>query len=287
MRARVDAVAERVWSWWSGDQLFDAGVVVCAVAFERRVQPAGHAPTPWTQAVTAALAVPELGGLGTSGTLADRALVTANFRDQYYGLVGAVSDHADGPPLVTSGSIDPAVCHWGQRSVRFAGERYQSPRVQLEVLAPWLRRWADRLLVPKVLVANQARMIEAVADPTGSWLPGVPVLTVRPVDTRDVTEIAAVLTSPVATCWAWHRAAGTGRSATAIRLGPRWLSELPWPAASEPLSAATSAFAHGDVLGCGRAVLAAYGRPDDEELLQWWSGLLPGRRTGLPESTSL
>jgi hypothetical protein len=52
--------------------------------------------------------------------LGDIASFTADFRDQYYGLVGAVSDAGDGPPLITSGLIDPNECWWGRRRVRFA-----------------------------------------------------------------------------------------------------------------------------------------------------------------------
>lgn len=274
VRRAVDDVADLVWSWWSPGQHFDASVVVCAVVLERRVGPRTTAPRPWTEVVTEALAVPAVGDLWTDGTLSDRVRITANFRDQYYALVGAVRDDGDGPPLISSGLIDPGECHWGMRTVRFARQRFDAPRVDREALAPWMQRWADDLLVPKVLIANQSRVIEAVADPGGRWLPAVPVLTARPHADVDVAAVAAVLTSPVATCWAWHRAAGTGRSATAIRLGPRWLGELPWPAGS--LDGAVTALVDGDIVACGDAVLAAYGR-SDETLSTWWRSLLPDR----------
>jgi hypothetical protein len=38
-----------------------------------------------------------------TGTIGDIATITADFRQHYYGLVGAGSDGADGPPLITSG----------------------------------------------------------------------------------------------------------------------------------------------------------------------------------------
>ncbi|MFV0308933.1 MAG: N-6 DNA methylase [Desertimonas sp.] len=276
VRAEVTAQAALTWSWWSPRRLFDADVVVCAVALERRDDRPAGSPRPWNDVVTDTLRIPATGALATDGVLGDHARVTANFRDQYYGLVGAVTDaDIDGPPLVTSGVIDPAVCHWGARRIRFAGTAYQAPRVRLDQLSEPMRRWAEALLVPKVLVANQTRVVEAVADPHGRWLPSVPVLTVRPRSATAVEDVAAVLTSPVAASWAWHRAAGTGRSATAIRLGPRWLPELPWPGG--PLDDARAALAAGDIVGCGRAVLAAYGR-DDPEQLGWWQRSLPGRR---------
>jgi len=285
VRAAVVAAAELVWSWWSPGRHFDAQVVVCAVVVERRPGPAtAGTGASWGGVVIDALGVPAVGPLATDGCLADWGRVTANFRDQYYGLIGAVDDDRSGPSLVTSGLIDPGHCRWGQRPVRFGGRRFERPRVELAALTPALRRWAEGLLVPKVLVANQTRVIEAVADPAGAWLPGVPVLTVRPAAGAAVAEVAAVLTSPVATAWAWHRAAGTGLSATALRLGPRWLAELPWPAG--PLDDAVAALAAGDVERCGASVLAAYGRAGDDPLLAWWSARLPAHREGSTTSTS-
>lgn len=288
IRDEVDRVAEMTWSWWSPARHFDADVLVCALAFERRdaslvaalsSAPAGAANVApsWSRVVTAALGVPELADVASVGTLGDRARVTANFRDQYYGLVPAVADDVEGPPLVTSGLVDPGRCRWGERSVTFAKQRHAHPRVALDRLAPLMRRWAAAMLVPKVLVANQTRVIEAVADLDGAWLPGVPLITVRPPDHGLAPSIAAVLTSPVASAWAWHRAAGTGLSAQSLRLGPRWLSELPWPAGS--VHGAVAALAAGDVAACGVAVTEAYGieaaSPEAAALLAWWSRRLP------------
>lgn len=280
VRDEVDRRAEMTWSWWSPDHHFDARVLVCALVFERRERAVAGARadgSSWSRVVTAAIGVPELPPLTSVGTLGDRARLTANFRDQYYGLVPAVADDADGPPLVTSGLVDPGRCRWGQRSVRFAKRQLDRPRVELDRLAPLMRRWAAEMLVPKVLVANQTRVIEAVADPHGAWLPGVPLITVRPSDAALVPAITAVLTSPIASAWAWHRAAGTGLSAQSLRLGPRWLAELPWPSGS--LHAATQALAVGDVVACGVAVTEAFGidaaSTDGAALHAWWSARLP------------
>lgn len=279
VRAELDARGRIAWSWWSPEQVFDAQVLVCALVLELDGAAATERPGPapaWTEIVTARLAVPPLGELASDGCLADRARLTANFRDQYYGLVGAVVEDGPGPRLVTSGLVDPARCAWGERPVTFARRRYQRPTVDLGALDPAMRRWADGLLVPKVLVANQTTVVEAVVDDDGTWLPGVPAITARPRDGADRWAVAAVLTSAVATVWAWHRAAGTGLSASAVRLGPRWLGELPWPAGD--LAAAVAALRAGDVAGCGRAVHAAYGLAGDDAALGWWLERLPRRR---------
>ena len=241
--------------------------------------------------MTAALDVPAVPAAGDGRQLGQRARLTANFRDQYYGLVPAVVEDGDGPPLVTSGLVDPGRNAWGRRDVTFARRRFQRPTVDLARLSPAMRRWADGLLVPKVLVANQTKVIEAVTDPDGRWLPGVPLITARPVAPADLWPVAAVLTSPVASAWAWHRAAGTGLSATSLRLGPRWLVDLPWPAGD--LGAAVSALRDGDIVACGLAVLGAYGVDDDDRsgersVLDWWSerlpngGPVPGRGSHTP-----
>jgi hypothetical protein len=276
VRAEVDRWAELVWSWWSPRRLFDAQVVVCALAFEvGSAQPGRNGDHSWTRVVADALGVPPLPPLTTAGTLGDRSQLSANFRDQYYGLVPAVRDDAPGPPLITSGLVEPGHCRWGEREVIFARRRLVRPRVDLEQLSPAMRRWAARLAVPKVLVANQTRIIEAVADPDGASLPGVPLITVRPTLPADVWSVAAVLTSPVASAWAWHRAAGTGLSARSLRLGPRWLAELPWPAGS--LAGAVDALAASDVVGCGAAVSDAYGLGAGAAtpLRRWWEAQLP------------
>lgn len=234
IRDEVDAAAAMRWMWWSDEHLFDAQVRVwagvwevagrqvavqrsCGTGFERIADMA--MPTMWTALLTGASPDRYDGPV-----LADVATFTADFRDQYYGLVGAVGDDVDGPPLVTSGLIDPGVCHWGTRPVRFAKQRYAAPRVALERLSPRLQHWAAQRLVPKLLIANQTTVIEAVHDPRGEWLPSVPVITCT---SSDPERVMAVLSSPAATDWVHHHAAGSGLGAGSVRLNPRLLGSIP------------------------------------------------------------
>jgi SAM-dependent methyltransferase len=277
VRAEVERRCRRVWSWWSPNRVFDADVVVCAIGFEGFPTDPAEIGRPWTDVVTGPLGVPALGSLHSDGTLGDRAVLNANFRDEYYGMVPAVSDGCEGSPLVTSGLIDPARCLWGERPVRFARQRFVTPRVDVERLTPRMQAWAARKLVPKVLVANQTRVVEAVADPDGAWLPGVPVTSVNPFDGSGddaLWEIAAVLTSATASAWATHELAGTGLSPATLRVGPRILAALPWPAGD--LASAVGALRDGDVVTCGAAVDAAFGVTDDA-LRRWWVDRLPVR----------
>ncbi len=270
VRAIVGKVADLFWSSWEPSQRhFDASVNVCALGFRRPARGA-TGPSDWTRVVTDRLGLPRLDvvSLDTAGTLGDRSTLNANFRDEYYALVPAVSDTCDGPPLVTSGLIDSGICLWGSRSVRFAKQLFENPRVDLSKLTGRFPEWAARKLVPKVLVANQTKIIEAVADPQGQWLPGVPVTSVVATDPGEIWHTAAVLTSPIASAFAWQLSAGTGLSTTSVRLGPALLASVPWPRHS--LRDGIDALRAGDVAGCGREVMTAYGI-EDEPLLAWWT----------------
>ena len=294
-----ETVAKRCalrWFWSSPSMMFEAMVHTCAIGLERvgdhrqeRVaisravgpefeQASGvHAPSGptanhhWGWLIADWNGVPPVPTVESTSTMSDHALVTANFRDQYYGLVGAVSDEGDGPPLITTGLIDVARCHWGERPTRFAKQRYLAPRVDCTNFPPFMQRWAERCLVPKVLVATQSRVIEAVVDDAGAWLPAVPVIRLVPNRPDELWEIAAVLTSPVASALIAEQSVGSGLSHRAMRVSQRTLGLLPWPKGD--LAAAASALRAGDMEGCGRAVDAAFG-VDDSALFEWWRGSL-------------
>ena len=275
VRRALNRRASIHWSWSSDEKLFDAEVLTCVVSLDFG-SPRTATETiddSWGAVIITERGTPSLPSeLSVSGTLGDRVRLNANFRDEYYGMIPAVGDHATGPQLITSGLIDPGVALWGERPVRFAKRRFRAPRIDLDGLDAPMRRWADKRLVPKVLIANQTSIVEAVCDPTGGWLPGVPVVAAYPHDgsAGSAWEAAAVLTSPIASAWAWHRSAGTGMSAGTIRLGPALLADLPWPAGD--LAPAVLALSEGDARVCGRWVAAAYGIGDhDGGLFDWWT----------------
>ena len=234
IRDAVDTKAALRWMWWSNTQMFEANVRVWAGVWEvggtqRQVRrsfgpdftalPARPRPTTWAGLLTDAAPAPHDGPV-----LGDIATFTVDFRDQYYGLIGAVGDDVAGPPLITSGLIEPGRCLWGERPVRFAKQRYDAPRVALARLSPRLQRWATSRLVPKILIANQTKVIEAVPDPGGEWLPSVPVITCL---TRDSERVLRVLGSPAANEWVHHQAEGSGLGVGTVRLSPRLLAGIP------------------------------------------------------------
>ena len=237
IRAAVDDAATLRWMWWSETTMFDAAVRVWAGVWEVGGAPGSvrraHGPTfteidsmpmptTWSALLTGRANQEQYDG----PTLGDIATFTVDFRDQYYGLIGAVGDDEQGPPLITSGLIEPGRCLWGERPVRFAKQQYAAPRVAIDRLAPALQRWAHTRLVPKILIANQTKVIEAVHDSAGEWLPSVPVITCV---TDQPERVLEVLASQSANDFVRDRAAGSGLSATSVRLNPRLLASIPAP----------------------------------------------------------
>lgn len=208
-------------------KVFDAAVFTCVVALvNRRSMLEDRRPT-WSHRVAEQFGI-EVADLPPTGPrIGDVADVRADFRDQYYGLIEAVGDGREGPRFVTSGLIGDGELRWGARPVRFAKRDFASPRVELAALSPKLQRWARRRLVPKVLVATQASRIHAVADPDGSLLPGVPVISVVPHDPADLDRVLAALRHPRATQWARCTYLGAGLTPRSIKLSARQIAELP------------------------------------------------------------
>jgi hypothetical protein len=275
--------------WWSPTSVFDADVLTCIATFvrgepqgtvrrwrgraftplaDRKADDLARRPT-WSHLVADIAGVPMVDLPGPP--LGRGATATADFRDQYYGLVGAVTDEGDGPSLITSGLLEPGRCTWGERPARFARRSFAAPRVDVARLSPALQTWARGRLVPKVLVATQTPVIEAAVDVEGRWLPSVPVITVVPHERRDLWSVAAALTAPAASAWAAQTYLGAALSPGAIKLSARQVAAIPVPEGRWDDAAA--ALAAGDVDRCARLMDAAHGT----DLYDWWRSRLTRR----------
>lgn len=235
--------------WLDDDQVFSAAVQVCAPVVQRRapqragdVRDDGSLPGSgagaWRRAWARAVALPADGLAADHGTVGDRAAVVAGFRDQYYGLSGAVRERDElgvgvtPAPLVTSGAIDWARCAWGERPIRYAKRRWRAPVVDPGLLAgaPRIaRRWVERTRAPKLVVASQTLVVEAAVDDGGTWVPSVPALAVVPHDPDDAWLLAAAVLAPAATLWIAHRSRGTALERRALKLSGPDLARLPLP----------------------------------------------------------
>lgn len=258
--------------------------------------PMPHEPrSSWAPLLAAAKDVP-MYSWESNGVLGDIAEATADFRDQYYGLDGAVYERSTSsgswPKLVTSGLIDPARLLWGERSTRFNRVTFLAPRVDVSMLRPDMQDWAQSRLVPKVLVSTQSRVLEPFVDYEGALLPSVPVITVTS-GSNDLWSIAALLVSPPITAIAATRHLGAALSSDALKLSATDLLDLPIPRGSEDWLSASHEFQKASsattnesrlthLVECGRHMCLAFGVSPTEPLLEWWSERLPAK----PDDTS-
>jgi hypothetical protein len=280
-------------------------VRVCAPVLERTDDPvpgaatrrvvgrafddAGTCPSPgaresWGGLVRDLLGVPAV-ALRADRRVGDLATATAGFRDEYYGLVGAVHEAGeiedrDTMRLVTCGLIDALECHWGRgRTARFARHAYHAPAVDLAALEGRVATWAAAQRVPKLLLATQTKVIEVCVDETGMLLPSTPVIAVH-APAAQLWHLAAALSAPCLSAHALSRVAGAALSAQAIKLAARQVLELPLPVddAAWAEGAALARQAHGAAGAERQHLLDRLGTVmdrayavDDPAVLAWWA----------------
>ena len=275
---RIDERAALAECWVDDGRAFAAAVDVCAPVL-RAGPPAGDAhDNDWLGPAAEALGVPHV-ELGGSVRLGDRAVVHAGFRDEYYGLVDAVHEGGSGPRLVTSGAIDPL--RITDVPVRFAKRRWADPAVDVTAATGRAARWLEVQAGPKLIVASQTKVLEALVDTDGSLVAGVPAIVVRPHDNSDLWHLAAALHAPATSAWMLRRTAGTALSSDACKPTAALLADLPLPvdrAQWDDAAELAESVAGGDDRWeeFAAAADASYGI-DDAELRRWWLGRLPLR----------
>jgi SAM-dependent methyltransferase len=277
VRARAAAVGAVTELWVAERPVFRGTAVLACVPVVRIGGADGPGPDDWGRLAAPYFGIPAVDlPLGT-GVVGDLAACTADFRDQYYGLVPHVRDGGDGARLITSGLIEPGRCEWGRRPTRFAKQQYDAPVVDVDALAAAdarLGAWAESRLVPKLLVAGQGRVIEAVVDEDGAWLPSVPVVSIVPHRTDDLWRILAVLLAPPVVAHAAARYVGTGLTPGSVKVSARQLAALPLPADEEAWSEGADLARSGRVAEVGAVMTGAYGVDPGAGVLDWWLGRL-------------
>jgi hypothetical protein len=303
VRSRLCRDAPPVGLWIDGDQQFAASVDTVAVVVRkgrtgdpiRRITGVPGSPLPdhspvesgsWASLLlidTPSVARTEI---TSTRTLADVARVTAGFRDQFYGLRGAVAEGIAGrPQLITSGLIDPLECRWGQTSCRFDKQTWLEPSVDPAAVDPRIRQWVADRLRPKLVVASQTRVLEVAIDAAGAMVPCTPVIAVEPVDgAPSLAHLAAALTSPLASLLLLRATAGSALSADAMRVSARSLGGLPlpldgtaWDDAAAAVDALDGPPSRAQLVEIGRLGLAAHGMAGRVDILNWWQSRLRGR----------
>lgn len=281
VRAAVAARGAVTDFWCSPRPVFDGTPVLTCVPVVRVGARPATDPDDWGALAAASFGIPVAHLPAGTGVVGDLATCTADFRDQYYGLVPFVHDDPNGTPLVTSGLIDPAELRWGSAPTRFARRQYDVPSVDLAALRAdgGLAGWADARLVPKLLVAAQGRVVEAVVDEVGAWLPSVPVVSVVPQDPADLWRLLAVTLAPPVVAHAAARYLGTGLTPGSVKVSARQLAALPLPADAAAWDEGAALVERAQRAGAGdrpgllrataRVMTAAYNGSDDT--LAWWS----------------
>ena len=325
---RTSAMSRAVLSdpWFDDDGLFEAAVDVIAIAMVKGdaasptpeeetpnivhvrlgdSAPLGRQtpePTSWAPLLAAVQGVPEVQCPTGDVSVGDIAHVTAGFRQHFYGIADAVLEGSDvhrpdstanggaAASLITSGMIDPFANLWGRRPVKFARKKWNAPILSLDAVADAaVRSWFQARLVPKLLLASQTPVIELIADPDGVLAPSVPVVSVEPHDPDMLWHLAAAVSAPTTSAVLISNAAGTGLSATAVRVRARAIADvvLPqpgpaWDRGAEAARAATEAWDAGDedlqaqsLQELAAAMVDAYRH--DHELAFWWSQRLRKR----------
>jgi methylase of polypeptide subunit release factors len=257
--------------WSCNESLFEDAIVrVCAVVLSpaksrgvRRAFGAEFAPLSlthrqpkagdesWSSLLAEGFGAPDVAVVASAPTrtIGDIALATADFRDQYYGLQGAISEggaigEGGGPRLVTTKHIDLANCAWGECEVRALGVKYTRPTIDRAKLAPRAKMvaWMESRLVAKILVATQTTVIEAWVDERGEVVPLVPLITVTPRPGVDIWLLAAAIASPIVAARAVAHYAGSALSATAIKLSAKQLMAMPLPSDKRAWTASAKCF---------------------------------------------
>ncbi len=311
VRDRVLRDARLVAVWASPELHFDAGVHVCApvlrvggdrssaatvsVRWGSGMESFGEVASPepegsWGPLLARPLGVPSVPDVPVARQrLHTLAASTAGFREEFYALAEAARELDEpgfvgsAPRLVTVGMIDPARLTWGNRARRLAGRSVSAPRLDLVALqssSPRVADWVRRRMRPKVLVASQTRVVEAVADPLGDLVPVTPVISVEPFDPADVWRVLAALLSPTASASAAARRLGTGMSVGAVRWSASAVGDVDLPIDRVAwdrgaLLARRLADADGgtraDLLArLGRTMCIAHGCSPDSEVMAWW-----------------
>ena len=262
---------------------FDASVRVFVPVFEMRRRAESNRRS-LSHAVGEALGLPALPSVAAAQLLGSICSATSGFRDEFYGLAEVVTEEADAAPgelmkLVTVGSVEPMECSWGIKTTKFAKAKWERPVVDPAKLEGKVARFVTGQQSPKVLVATQTKILEAVLDPVGDLVGVTPTIVAT---TDQPAHVVAVLMAPPVNAIAVQRWFGTGLSEVALRPTASTLLELPLPSDREKWDEAAQLIeSHGQAIdGSQKPVAAgtlrrvgelmnqAYGA--NTEVLSWW-----------------
>ncbi len=312
VRRRVATEQRLVGLWVDDAPMFDAGVRVCLPVVAREpatattvrlssgvtgagdVAPssAESVPVPvsgdWTAIGAALVGVPaavrRVSAVSGNRTLGDLADVHADFRDWFYDVAEVVTEaSAEGGSevrVLTSGAIEPLRSTWGVGAVKILRRTFTAPVVPRS----WLDARPDgsHRVRPKVIVANQTKLLEVLVDDTGAHVGLTPTISVVPRRSEELHLVAALLASPLASAHVAALTAGSGLSATAMRVTAESLRSIPVPPVHDRWQRAAELVRNGagplDVAEMMSGAWPDLDGTDGPEVLLWWRDRLrPGQ----------
>lgn len=246
---------------------------------------ADHATSSWGSWVAESPAL----DLSPGPLVCDIARVTAGFRDEFYQLSRAVQEAQEipapdkvAPPgeswhrVLTVGHLGWGQPRWGVKTVKIGGRHFLRPVVAhgaLQAMSASLRG----MLVPKLVVAPQKKVVAPWIDSLGGTVPLTPVVSVLANDRHglELSLLAAALGSPVASGFVEQRCAGTALSTSALKFSARDLGQVPLPRDRKAWTLAASVWPPVDYKDLSvylDAIRAAYqiDATTWSTLLAWW-----------------
>ena len=251
VRVRVSEVGALTDLWVSARPVFRGTSVLACVPVVRIGASGGPGTDGWGRLAAPYFGIPDVELPEGAGVLGDLAVCTADFRDQYYGLVPHVREGSTGqepqpnglnsrglgpnrdphhPPLITSGLIEPGSCEWGRRPTRFARRRYDAPVVDVDaVRAGPLERLGRCPARPQGSRRWTRSGDRGGGGRTGGVAPVGAGGVGRPApDRRSVADPRGPAGAPVV-AHAASRYLGTGLTPGSVKVSARQLAALPLP----------------------------------------------------------
>jgi hypothetical protein len=181
---------------------------------------------------------PLIGSAGTDG--GDEPIVGQRFEvfasmttGMAYDLVPHLCcDRIDGAlKFVTTGLIDPGVCHWSTKTCRYLKRKYDRPVIrQPEDLPAAIGTRLAKVRRPKILVAGLSTKVEAYLDERGEYCGAVSTFTI--VDPEDdvhaLARLCDYLNSVAASRLLQLRLGANSMSGGRITLSKDFLRQLPF-----------------------------------------------------------
>lgn len=207
----LSAIAQQVWldyatHLWPPEQPWRLVVSSAQVSLFARLQEKGRSLGHWATVTGAA-------------TVAEAYAIQA--------LVQEGQPESEGLRLVNSGTLDRYWMAWGQKPLRYLGDRYLRPVIAPGDFARLPPKRLHQATQPKIVIAGMTRHLECALDAQGRVLAGKSTSVVQ--STLDLRLVLGVLNSHLINQFFVTTFAGNSLQGGYLRIGPPQLRCIPLP----------------------------------------------------------